>query len=45
MNSGTAPARQVPIVQPHQVIETLEDGDGVHAAPLSDNLDRTVGLH
>jgi hypothetical protein len=35
------PTRQVPIVQPLQVIETPEDGVG----PLSDTLDGTVGLH
>jgi hypothetical protein len=45
MNLGTAPTRQVPIVQPLQVIETPTEGVNVHDIPLSDNKDGTVGLH
>jgi hypothetical protein len=44
MNSGTAPTRQVPIVQPLLVIETPEDGVGAHTAPLSNNPDGTTRL-
>jgi hypothetical protein len=44
-NFGTMPTRQVPIVYPLRVMETPEDGVGAHVAPLSDNPDRTVGLH
>jgi hypothetical protein len=36
--------RQVHIVQPLRVIETLEDGVDVQAAPLFDNLDGNVGF-
>jgi hypothetical protein len=42
---GDSSQRQVPVVQPLRVIETPEDGVGAHAAPLSDNSERTVGLH
>jgi hypothetical protein len=45
MNSGTAPTRQVPVVQPLRVIETPTDGVSAHAAPPSDNPDGTVGIH
>jgi hypothetical protein len=44
-NSGTIPTRQVPIVQPLQVIKTPADGVGACITPPSDNTDRTVWLH
>jgi hypothetical protein len=44
-NPGTIPTGQVPTVQPLRVIETPVDGVGAHAAPPSDNQDRTVELH
>jgi hypothetical protein len=44
-NSGTAPTRLVSAVQSLWVIETPEDEVSVHAAPLSDNPNGTVGLH
>jgi hypothetical protein len=43
MNSRIVPTRQVPAIQPLRLIETPEDGFGVHATPLSNYLDRTVG--
>jgi hypothetical protein len=36
---------KVPVVQPLQVIETPEDSVDAHAAPLSGDSDRTMGLH
>jgi hypothetical protein len=44
-NSGTAPTRQVPIVQDLWVIETLADGVSVLAVPPFNNPDGTMGLH
>jgi hypothetical protein len=44
-NSITTPTRQVPVVQPLRVIKTPKDGVSAHAAPPSDNPNRTVGLH
>jgi hypothetical protein len=37
--------RQVPIVQPLQVIKTPMDGVSAHGTQPSDNLDVIVGLH
>jgi hypothetical protein len=45
VNSGTISTRQVPIVQPFQVIETPADGVSAHATPPSNNPDRTMWLH
>jgi hypothetical protein len=45
MNLGTAPTRQVSVVQPLQVIETPVEGVNVHDIPPSDNKYGTVGLH
>jgi hypothetical protein len=39
------PTWQVPVVQPLRVIETPEDSVDAHAAPLSGDSDRTMGLH
>jgi hypothetical protein len=44
-NLRIASTRQVPAFWPLRVIETPTDGVGAHAAPPSNNLDGTVGLH
>jgi hypothetical protein len=45
MNSGTAPTRQVPAIQPLWVIKTPKDRVSGYAAPPSNNPDGAVGLH
>jgi hypothetical protein len=45
MNSGTAPSRQVALVQPLWVIETPTDEVNAYTAPPYDNPNGIMGLH